>query len=496
MAHSHVQTVLVAAPNPTPPSSTVTVTGTGFANVPTRLLLDNVEVVSSFRPGGDDAFTVGIAVGDTEQTQTIAAEQKPGSSSSWVPIISTTVVVQAGVLLTISGISVGSITQTSAAATWTTNKLATAQVEYGLTTGYGRLMPLLPSAMSFSQTISPLVAGTTYHYRIRATDVTDSILVFSTDATFSTTSIASATVPGVPTGLTATPGIGLVNLVWAAPASDGGSAITGYRIYRDAVLVETPGVVLTVQETGLTSGVSYSYQVSAVNAVGEGTKSSAVTVTPTGPTYTFFDDFDTLNTAVWIHHYNFGTLENTWAMDHATVSGSILSLTATRTSPGVWVSALIDTKTTFFQKYGLFEARIKIPKGRGLWPAFWGYYDANSAEIDTMEICANPIGERSGNDASLDHTTIHWSSGSLGNGARLTDLSLAYHVYAHEWRSDHVAFFVDGVEVWRYTNTANIPAVPLPLILNLAVGGSWCGPSDATTPSPAVMLVDWVRVSA
>jgi beta-glucanase (GH16 family) len=234
------------------------------------------------------------------------------------------------------------------------------------------------------------------------------------------------------------------------------------------------------------------------------TVNSATTEPPPEPIagYTFFDDFDAIDATIWAGHYNFGGIENTWATDHVTVSGSILSLTATRTSPGVWVSGHLDTKYVslshpgFVQLYGLFEANIKIPKGRGLWPAFWGYYDANSAEIDTMEICANPIGERSGNDASLLHTTVHWSTGSSGHATRAVDLSLDYHVYGVDWRADHISFTLDGVEVWRFTDTAHIPTVALPLILNLAVGGSWCGPSDGTTPSPATMLVDWVRVSA
>jgi len=181
-------------------------------------------------------------------------------------------------------------------------------------------------------------------------------------------------------------------------------------------------------------------------------------------------------------------------MAQSSVANGLLTITATRTAPNVWVSSLIDTKTTFVQKYGYFEASIQIPKGKGMWPAFWSYYDDDS-EIDTVEVCANPLGANGSNDASLLHNTVHWPTGSLGKATRPTDLSLGFHVYAVDWRADHVAFYLDGTEVWRFTDAAHVPTVALPLILNLAVGGSWCGPSDTTTPSPSKMLVDWVRVS-
>jgi hypothetical protein len=85
--------------------------------------------------------------------------------------------------------------------------------------------------------------------------------------------------PGAPTGLQATPGDSQVALTWSAPASDGGSAITGYRVYRDGALVGSPsGTSFT--STGLTNGIEHDYEVAAVNAVGEGPRSDVVTSTP------------------------------------------------------------------------------------------------------------------------------------------------------------------------------------------------------------------------
>jgi beta-glucanase (GH16 family) len=178
------------------------------------------------------------------------------------------------------------------------------------------------------------------------------------------------------------------------------------------------------------------------------------------------------------------------------VSNGLLTITAQRTSPTTWVSGLIDTKSTWTQLYGTFEARIKAPRGPGLWPAFWSYYSVTGfeAEIDAMEICANPVGMNNGNDVTLLHQVMHWTNaGSAGRNTRTVDLSEDFHVYGVDWRADHISFYLDGIETWRFTDVAHIPNVPLPLILDLAVGGAWCGPSDATTPDGSQMLVDWVR---
>lgn len=90
------------------------------------------------------------------------------------------------------------------------------------------------------------------------------------------------TAPGVPTGLTATPGDTLVNLAWAMPGN-GGSPITGFVIRRGGTVIATIGVVLTYQDTGRVNGTPYSYTVTAVNAVGEGTQSGSVSATPAAP---------------------------------------------------------------------------------------------------------------------------------------------------------------------------------------------------------------------
>src|SRR5205807_1058163 len=96
------------------------------------------------------------------------------------------------------------------------------------------------------------------------------------------------TPPSAPTNLVATAGNAQVTMTWQAPASNGGSPITNYRIYRGTssngeTLLATIGNVLTYTDTAVTNGVTYYYQVSAVNGAGEGPRSNEVSATPTAP---------------------------------------------------------------------------------------------------------------------------------------------------------------------------------------------------------------------
>lgn len=169
-----------------------------------------------------------------------------------------------------------------------------------------------------------------------------------------------------------------------------------------------------------------------------------------------------------------------------------------------YTSARITTQNKYSVLYGRIEARIKIPGGQGIWPAFWmlganlgsvGW--PNSGEIDIMEVV--------GSDPNNVHTTLHGPgySGCCGIHSAYNlgqAVSNGYHVFAVDKRQNDIKFFVDGVQVFRVT-PANIPAgtqwvfnQPFFMLLNLAVGGNWPGNPDASTPFPAQMLVDYVRV--
>ena len=148
---------------------------------------------------------------------------------------------------------------------------------------------------------------------------------------------------------------------------------------------------------------------------------------------------------------------------------------------------------TFDFLYGWVEARIKLPKGQGFWPAFWLLPTDGSwsFEVDILEQ-VDPTGRHlaqhlHANNGAYDYTNAEgpgWDSG--------IDLTTDYHVYAVNWTMDKIQWLVDG-KVTQETST-NVPNVPLYLLLNLAVGGSWPGNPDSSTPFPSSMLVDWVRV--
>ncbi|MBB2946172.1 beta-glucanase (GH16 family) [Actinoplanes lutulentus] len=170
-----------------------------------------------------------------------------------------------------------------------------------------------------------------------------------------------------------------------------------------------------------------------------------------------------------------------------------------------YTSGRLLTSGKFTQKYGRFEASIKVPKGQGIWPAFWMLGDnlgsvgwPQSGEIDIME--------NVGKEPNTLYGTVHgpgYSGGSAISGSRTLGAPLgdAFHTYAVEWSPNLIVWFLDGVEYHRVT-----PATlggrqwvfdhPFFLILNVAVGGNWPGSPDASTSFPQTMLVDYVRASA
>lgn len=174
--------------------------------------------------------------------------------------------------------------------------------------------------------------------------------------------------------------------------------------------------------------------------------------------------------------------------------------------PCQYTSGRLITKGKFDLKFGRFEARIKIPQGQGIWPAFWllGNNIDNvgwpqSGEIDIME--------NIGREPSIVHGTIHGPgySGGSGIGAPYTlpknqTFAADYHVYAIEWSSKEIRWYVDG-KLYQTLKPQNLPAGttwvfdhPFFLLLNVAVGGGWPGNPDHTTTFPQMMLVDYVRV--
>jgi beta-glucanase (GH16 family) len=137
--------------------------------------------------------------------------------------------------------------------------------------------------------------------------------------------------------------------------------------------------------------------------------------------------------------------------------------------------------------YGYAEARVKIPKGKGLWPAFWllpadyGY----PPEIDILEA--------RGSNTNRANFNVHLPGVNTGSGFDGPDFSAGYHTFAVDWQPTVLVFYVDGIERWRYTGPG-IPNEPMYLVLNLAVGGIYDGAPDASTPLPGYFDVDYARV--
>ena len=170
-----------------------------------------------------------------------------------------------------------------------------------------------------------------------------------------------------------------------------------------------------------------------------------------------------------------------------------------------YTSARLKTKGRASWTYGRIEARIQVPSGQGIWPAFWmlgnGIDSAGwpaCGEIDVLEAI--------GREPNTVHGTVHGPgySGGKGIGGKFElagqGLADAFHLYAIEWEPERIRWLFDN-QVYFTLTPAQLPAGktwvfdrPHFLLLNVAVGGNWPGNPDETTSFPRQMLVDYVRV--
>lgn len=180
-----------------------------------------------------------------------------------------------------------------------------------------------------------------------------------------------------------------------------------------------------------------------------------------------------------------------------------------------YTSARLKTQGKFSQTYGRFEARIKIPRGQGIWPAFWmlgNDIDKHSLHKSGWPDCGEiDIMENVGKEPALVYGTIHGPGysgehgisasfglpGGLPVGQGFAD---DFHLYAVEWEPNAIRFYVNE-HLYATRTPADLPKGakwvydrPFFLLLNVAVGGGWPGSPDATTVFPQTMLVDYVRV--
>lgn len=220
-----------------------------------------------------------------------------------------------------------------------------------------------------------------------------------------------------------------------------------------------------------------------------------------GWTLTFHDEFDgaKLDTRKWIDSYPDGVRTHSnneqqyYATDGYEVGKGKLRLIGLKRAMGgmPYTSGMISSYGKFAQQYGWFEIRAKFPKGKGFWPAFWLLPPTKDwpPEIDVLEIL--------GHETDRVYMTNHWRTADgkhegKGDSYKGPDFAADYHTFAIDWEPDSITWYVDGKE--RYRTTEHIPAEPMYLLANLAVGGDWPGMPDATTVFPGVMEIDYIRV--
>ncbi|PHQ29377.1 MAG: glycosyl hydrolase family 16 [Leeuwenhoekiella sp.] len=226
-----------------------------------------------------------------------------------------------------------------------------------------------------------------------------------------------------------------------------------------------------------------------------------------------FDQDGAPDASIW--NYDIGTGENGWGnnelqyytsrSENVSVQNGYLLITARKENfqGSGYTSARLLTKGKFENTYGRYEARIKLPYGQGIWPAFWllgsdipGEIWPQIGEIDIMEY--------RGQEPTVVLGTVHGPGYSAGQSiSKRYELQgdrfdTGFHIFGIEWGPEYINFYVDDV-LYNQITPEDVPGEwvfnhDFYIILNLAVGGSFVGSPNAETVFPQTMLVDYVRV--
>jgi beta-glucanase (GH16 family) len=219
--------------------------------------------------------------------------------------------------------------------------------------------------------------------------------------------------------------------------------------------------------------------------------------------------------AVW--GYDIGTGQNGWGNnesqyytsrpENVIVENGMLKITALRESfqGSSYTSARILTKGKYQRKYGRFEARVKLPWGQGIWPAFWLLGDDSNGTQVWPQIGEIDILEYRGQEPTIVHGTVHGPGYSGGESVTksydlMTDrFDTDFHVFGIEWGPGYINFYVDDV-LYNQITPEDVPGEwvfdnnDFYIIMNVAVGGSFVGSPGVNTVYPQSMLVDYVRI--
>ncbi|PQJ78710.1 glycoside hydrolase family 16 protein [Polaribacter porphyrae] len=198
--------------------------------------------------------------------------------------------------------------------------------------------------------------------------------------------------------------------------------------------------------------------------------------------------------------------------DNVTVQNGVLIITAKEEDfqGKSYTSARITTKGKLDQQYGRFEARIKLPTGKGIFPAFWLLGDDNNGSLVWPQIGEIDIMEFLGDEPTTVFGTIHGPNYSGANSItkkyeiQNDRFDTGFHVFGVEWTPNQINWYVDG-DLYQSITPADVSEEtdgtgewvfnrPFHIILNVAVGGNLPGSPNAETDFPQRMLVDYVRV--
>jgi beta-glucanase (GH16 family) len=159
-----------------------------------------------------------------------------------------------------------------------------------------------------------------------------------------------------------------------------------------------------------------------------------------------------------------------------------------------YTSGMITTFDSFNFQYGRVEARVRMPRGRGILAAVWLMPIDKTwpPEIDVVEVL--------GHEPNTAHFTVHfpkdgqkWQDAYEGRALSTFDLSKSYNVYSVEWTPEKITWYLNGVKTHESTE---VPHEKMYLLMTLKIGGHWAGPPDTSTQWPADMNIDYVRVYA
>jgi len=191
--------------------------------------------------------------------------------------------------------------------------------------------------------------------------------------------------------------------------------------------------------------------------------------------------------------------------ENVKVEDGILNITARKEAyeEASYTSGRILTKLNFDQKYGRFEARMKLPWGQGLWPAFW-LLGADIDEVGWPQTGEIDIMEYRGQEPTRIHGSVH-GPGYSGAEAVSKSYNLEgdrfdtdFHVFGIEWGKDYINFYVDD-DLYNQITPEDVDGEwvynkPFYILINMAVGGSYVGSPTEDTVFPQTLEIDYVRV--